>query len=104
MNYISENHLRISNYLSNREILTNPEKYFGPNYKILLNAWIIQENIITCWDFTKFDPNYAYIEACKVVGSYLALWCSPLSREIIAAHLILAAGKELQAIQSIKVP
>ena len=104
MNYISENHLRISNYLSNREILTNPEKYFGPNYKILLNVWIIQENPRTGWDFTKFGPNYAYIEACKVVGSDLALWCSPLSWEIIAAHLILAAGKELQAIQSIKVP
>jgi hypothetical protein len=32
-------------YFDNPEILTNPEEYFGPNYKILLNLWIYWETL-----------------------------------------------------------
>jgi|688.fasta_scaffold199800_5 hypothetical protein len=103
MNYISKNHRRISEYLSNREILTNPEKYFGPNYKILLNAWIIQENPRVRWNTPAVDSNCTYTEACKVVGPAISSWCGIMSREIIAAHLILAAGKDMQLIPTIEV-
>jgi hypothetical protein len=106
MNYFSKTHRAISAYFSNKEILTNPEKYFGPNYKILLNVWIIQEDPRSFWKtpvLTLDDSNYIYTEAQKVVGPAIASWCGIMSREIIAAHLILAAGKELQRIPTIEV-
>jgi hypothetical protein len=103
MNYISKTHCAISAYFSNQEILTNPEKYFGPNYKILLNVWIIQEDPRSFWKTPVFDSNYTYTEACKVVGPAIASWCGIMSREIIAAHLILAAGKDMKLIPTIEV-
>lgn len=45
MSYISSFHRRIIEYEYNPEIIDDPEKYFGPNYKILLNFWIYLERI-----------------------------------------------------------
>jgi hypothetical protein len=45
VSYISNRHRSISESLGNPEILTDPEKYFGSNYKILLNAWIYRESL-----------------------------------------------------------
>lgn len=41
----SKRHRDISDKLNNPEILTNPEKYFGPNYKTLLNFWIYWDGL-----------------------------------------------------------
>jgi hypothetical protein len=45
MNYISKIHKNLSLYFDNSKILTNPEEYLGPNYKILLNFWIYWESL-----------------------------------------------------------
>ena len=44
MDYISIPHRRISDNV-NREILTSPQDYFGPNYKDLLNFWVYHETL-----------------------------------------------------------
>lgn len=45
MTYISERHRIISNEIGEPEVLTNPEYYFGPNYRTLLNFWIYWESL-----------------------------------------------------------
>ena len=47
MSYISNRHRSISESLGNPEILTDPEIFFEPNYKILLNAWFYRERVLT---------------------------------------------------------
>jgi hypothetical protein len=37
--------MQVCNRFNEPEILTNPEKYFGPNYKILINYWIYKNDV-----------------------------------------------------------
>jgi hypothetical protein len=77
MSYISNTHQRISDQFSNRDILTNPEKYFGPNYKILLNFWIIRENPqASCNMESSYCYDYLLGEAEKVGEIDIVSWCS----------------------------
>jgi hypothetical protein len=45
MNYISERHELFSRIIENPKVLSQPEKFFGPNYKTLLNFWIYWESL-----------------------------------------------------------
>jgi hypothetical protein len=45
MSHYSETHRDISKENENPDILTVPEDYFGPNYKILLNYWIYLDSL-----------------------------------------------------------
>jgi hypothetical protein len=50
MSYITRRHNDLSKFQGTTEVLTNPEKYFGPNYKILINYWIDCEiEILVLW-------------------------------------------------------
>jgi hypothetical protein len=42
---ISKTHQRFSDYLERPDILTNPEKYLGPNYQDVLNFWIYVDGL-----------------------------------------------------------
>jgi hypothetical protein len=95
MNYISSTHRSISDRFNDERIIENPEKYFGPNYKTLLNYWIYKENIIV--EHSRLDSDI-FTYALKVVNYDIANWCNNTSREIIASHIILDAGRTLKFI------
>jgi|694.fasta_scaffold107317_4 hypothetical protein len=44
MSYITHRHRTLSAFHGEHEVLNNPEKYFGPNYRTLINYWIYCEN------------------------------------------------------------
>jgi hypothetical protein len=107
MNYISRIHKNFSMYFDNPEILTNPEEYFGPNYKILLNLWIYWETLTSkqIREYRRLADVYvysyrrnllnaaAYVE-CKIKGPDL-IYISSLDLEIFAAHIIIESGLPL---------
>jgi hypothetical protein len=41
----SKIHQKFSNYLKQPDVLTNPEKYLGPNYQDVLNFWIYVDGL-----------------------------------------------------------
>jgi len=105
MNY-SRSHLwfawRLSFYhnFNKQDVLENPEKYLGPNYKEVLNYWFYrgswsEEQRLVYRDvyserIEKLDYNSRKIseELCKeVIDHKLCELCSPIEKEIIAAHL-----------------
>ena len=45
MNHISKTHQLFSEYLKNPRVLTNPEEFLGPNYKEVLNFWLILDDL-----------------------------------------------------------
>jgi hypothetical protein len=109
MNHISEKHLAISKIYNEPEILTNPEKYFGPNYKTLLNVWIYGESLtplqrshyqnlwenLTSENKRKQHENiYTYSKKYRGFEMTNSLY----EKEIIVAHLILENGGELYSV------
>ena len=42
---ISKIHKRYSELLNNPRVLTNPEEFLGPNYKAVLNFWMILDDL-----------------------------------------------------------
>jgi hypothetical protein len=106
MQHYSETHRCFSEDNENRDILTNPEKYFGPNYKILLNFWIYFDEFSRehCGKF--FDVyNRMYLSngVQRYILFYTEQYCDPLIMnqldyldcELLAADLIIASGKSL---------
>jgi hypothetical protein len=99
-------HKQISEELNEPEVLTIPEKYFGPNYKTLLNFWIY-------WDSLSLDKRCCYqdllnslsgsiwcqaycearISSGKVMNCTVSLLCWEM--EIAGMHIILDEGKPL---------
>jgi hypothetical protein len=45
MNHISKTHKHFSELLKNPRVLTNPEEFLGPNYKEVLNFWLILDDL-----------------------------------------------------------
>ena len=45
MNTISKTHQRFSERLNDPRVLENPEEFLGPNYKEVLNFWMIFDNL-----------------------------------------------------------
>ena len=45
MNHISKIHQRFSKYLNDPRVLTNPQEFLGPNYKEVMNFWIILDDL-----------------------------------------------------------
>jgi hypothetical protein len=109
MNNISGKHLAISKIYYEPEILTNPEKYFGPNYKTLLNVWIYSESLTPSqrnnyqklWE--KLTPENK-IKQEKNIYTYSEMYRgfemtnSLLEKDIIVAHLILENGGKLYSV------
>jgi hypothetical protein len=99
---------RISELLNDPEILTNPEKYFGPNYKILLNFWIYW-NSLTSKQRVIYYSSVNNLGAVTYSGAYevatktaeqsfserLLITLAPIECEIIRMHEILEEGKSL---------
>jgi|694.fasta_scaffold14770_14 hypothetical protein len=106
MPHYSEIHRDISEVNKNQDILTNPEKYFGPNYKILLNFWLYYDEL-SREQMGKFSDVYCkmYLRGRDVeyITHFAKQYCRPyieeqlddLDRELLAADLIIASGKSL---------
>jgi hypothetical protein len=108
MNYISTRHKLISVRLGEEDALTDPGKYFGPNYKILLNFWIYLESLSYSQKSINVDREndiaYAIWRLAKIIAEDLAVVVvgeqtrnslSLYDCEIIAAHLLIDLDKPL---------
>jgi hypothetical protein len=102
----SKTHQRLSNYLSNPEVLTNPQKFLGPNWETVLRFWLYEESLTyeqwnelirryeaidddtreRAWDLA----SNAAIEVIGRVNRHAVFMASPvpevLTFEIIALH------------------
>jgi hypothetical protein len=107
MNYISNIHKNFSLYFDNPEILTNPEEYFGPNYKILLNFWIYWETLTPkqITEYRRQADTYVYsyrrnvLNAAEYVESKIKrpdlMYFSSFDLEIFAAHILIESSLPL---------
>lgn len=103
MNYISARHKFFSDHLIDSNVLTNPEKYFGPNYKTLLNFWIYWETLTSGEKINVLDrqlnitKQFYFQELLECAGKFITvnshLYFNEL--EIICANEILESGKSL---------
>lgn len=101
-------HKQISEELNDPEVLTSPEKYFGPNYKTLINFWIYWDSLSLTQRCDYQDLlnslsyniwNQAYHEARrsseKVENCAVSLLCWEMEMEMVGMHIILDEGKPL---------
>jgi selenophosphate synthase len=68
----SKTHKRFSERLNNLDVLTNPEKYLGPNWKDVLNFWIYVETLSDeekneMWQ-RYWDLNYNVRESARIAS------------------------------------
>jgi hypothetical protein len=103
---ISKTQQRLSDYLKNTEVLTNPQKFLGPNWETVLRWWLYcesltdeQENeLLRRYDAIDNDTcirawTLAYDAAVEVIGwdNSCAVWYVvpypiALTFELIALH------------------
>jgi hypothetical protein len=108
MNYISGRHQEIASWICEPEVLTNPENYFGPNYKTILNFWIYwwgltKEQRYECWlnylntdfSFRTSSEHYSELLARQVADRRIVDHLRGYECEILVAHKILESGKSL---------
>ena len=120
MNTISKTHQLFSEELNNSRVLENPEKFLGPNYKEVLNFWLILDDLsqeqlrvvkerydaffnetLSEWDKAVHLANDASYE---VVDAYEACWVAwkvtksdaayRITKELIAMHKILEVRQQ----------
>jgi hypothetical protein len=103
---ISKTHKSLSDYLKNTEVLTNPQKFLGPNWETVLRFWSYFESLTDEQNdelvrrYEAIDDNthdrawdLAYDATIEVIGWYnsCAVWIfapypKVLTFEIIALH------------------
>jgi hypothetical protein len=102
--HLAYNLSRIHN-INKQDVLENPEKYFGPNYRELLNFWFYKETLsdeqlVVCgkryWESnsqtTVEAKDLAIKLASEVIGSEIPYDIGYTECEIIAAHLYIEQG------------
>jgi hypothetical protein len=118
---ISDTHQRLSKELNNPEVLTNPESFLGPNWETVLRFWLYWESLTREQKYElvrRYDANnyvtrnrawyLAYNAVVEVIGedNNQAVWCAapflPLTRELIAMHLLFERGHQLTFVPLIK--
>jgi hypothetical protein len=98
MNYNSERHEQFSRMIGNPEVLSQPEKFLGPNYKTLLNFWIYWQSLTRKQKdvyFSKHFPadSFARIQSHFNVMNIPDYGFYYIEREIMAAHIIIDSGE-----------
>ena len=98
----------LSNLVRNPDVLTNPERHFGPNYKTLINFWIYWDSL--SWEqldvhfekrgklhgSTWRDAERLCREAAKsIVSGYVCYFLNEYENEIVASHILLETGSPL---------
>ncbi len=94
-----------SNLVRNPDVLANPERHFGPNYKALINFWIYWDSL--SWEqldvhfekrgklhgSTRGDAERLCREAAKsIVSGDVWLFLNDCESEIVASHILLESG------------
>jgi hypothetical protein len=97
MNYIPQRLQIISESLHFSEMITNPEKFFGPNYKTLINFWIWTETNVSpsdCYGGITSDAwDTVYENAIREFGKYPVVYLYVEEMEITAAHSLIETGQ-----------
>jgi hypothetical protein len=102
MNYISRRHELFSRMIGNPEVLSQPEKYFGPNYKTLLNFWIYWGSLTRIQEDTYFRKHFPADSFASVkhhsreitdVMNITDYGFYYIERERIGAHNIIDSGE-----------
>ena len=98
----------LSNLVENPDVLTNPERHFGPNYKALINFWIYWDSL--SWEqldvlfvkrgklhgSTRRDAERLCREAAKsIVSGDVCYFLNEYENEIVASHILLESGISL---------
>jgi hypothetical protein len=114
---ISKTHQRLSDNLENPEVLTNPQKFLGPNWETVLRFWLYYESL-TREQKDELFRRYVVIDididtriramalahnaAVEVIGAdnrSVVFMASPvpevLTYELIAMHLLFERGYSL---------
>jgi hypothetical protein len=90
--------------IGNPEVLSQPEKYFGPNYKILLNFWIYWGSLTEIQKdkyFLKLFPQDSFERVKRQsrevtdVMNITDYGFYYIEREIMGAHNIIDSGEYL---------
>ena len=98
----------ISHWSANPDVLTYPERHFGPNYKTLINFWIYWDSL--SWEqldvhlekrgklhgSTWRDAERLCREAAKsIVSREVWRFLNDCENEIVASHILLESGISL---------
>jgi hypothetical protein len=113
---ISKTHKRFAYILDEQRVLSHPEEFLGPNWKVVLNFWLYLDTLspvqfAIVWDFYYslnsehgVAPNLAWDVADETVGEAISTYAfgAPnlhiygyATLELIGAHKILEQGKPL---------
>jgi hypothetical protein len=112
---ISNTHQRLSKYLKNPEVLTNPEPFLGPNWETVLRWWLYYESLtdeqwneldgrwcVIDWDTKESAWHLARDAAIEVIGrdNWVAVWWvapipTTITMELITMHLLFERGYSL---------
>lgn len=104
MPHYSEFHRDISKENEDPDILTDPEDYFGPNYKILLNHWIYLDSLNREQKGIYFDlHNTLYVEetrrlhtlAEEYCDSFILLSLDCIDCELLVVDRLIESGQPL---------
>jgi hypothetical protein len=102
MNYNSKRHEQVCRMIGNPEVLSQPEKYFGPNYKILLNFWLYWQSLTVIQKDTYFRKHFpadsferikSHSREITDVMNITNYGFYYIEREIMAAHIIIDSGE-----------
>ena len=119
---ISKTHQRLSDYLKNPEVLTNPEPFLGPNWETVLRWWLYfdsltdvqKDELYRRWDAIDYNTcsrayDLARNAADEVIGidNLVAVWNSSpiptaITMELISMHLLFERGQSLTFVPLIK--
>ena len=111
----------LSNRLENPEVLTNPQKFLGPNWETALRWWLYEESL-TFDQLNELYRRYYAIDddtwrraydlardaAVEVIGVYnrwAVYYAAPflgITYELIAMHLLLERGHSLTFVPLVK--
>ena len=108
MSYITRRHKDLSKFQGTTEVLNNPEKYFGPNYKILINYWIYCENknispLNHYWSIDYSSREYCnFVRGVTLDGVLINLsYLTGIEKEIMKCHLLIDSSFPLYYIPQI---
>jgi hypothetical protein len=95
----------ISHWSANPDVLTYPERHFGPNYKTLINFWIYWDSLSWKQLDVHFEkrrelPGSTWRDAerlCRdaaksIVSREVWYFLNDCENEIVASHILLESG------------
>jgi hypothetical protein len=84
--------------IGNPEVLSQPEKFFGPNYKTLLNFWIYWDSLTRKQKDVYFSKHFPPDSFARIQSHFQEMYILNygfyyIELEIMAAHIIIDSGE-----------